>query len=277
MICFPNAKINIGLRIVRKRPDGFHDIESVFYPVPFTDVLEVIEQKNWHEGEPKWQFYAYGIPVDAAPENNLIIKAYELLNEQGDLPPVEIHLYKHIPMGAGLGGGSADAAFMLKLLNDKFSLDISTSRLKELAAKLGSDCAFFIDNKPAYLFGKGHELQPCDFNLSGYRLVLLTPPFYSNTKLAYQYAQPRGVVNEHLLQLLAKPVTEWRYNIDNDFETSVFKSFPQLSEIKQQLYDAGAVYASMSGSGSSMFGLFQHQSQLPESLVKIVAVNKILT
>jgi 4-diphosphocytidyl-2-C-methyl-D-erythritol kinase len=271
MISFPNAKINIGLRIISKRDDGFHTIESVFYPIPLFDMLEVVELKNWQTGKPKWQFTSYGIAVDGAAENNLCVRAYESMAAHVDLPPVDIYLYKKIPMGAGLGGGSADAAFMLKLLNDKFELQQPHTLIRQLATTLGSDCAFFTDNEPAYLWGKGHELEPFAFQLNGMWLVLLTPPVHSGTKLAYSKVIPRNSVSVSLKELLLQPVEHWRSDVVNDFEVSVFAQFPELATYKQQLYECGADYASMSGSGSSVFGLFRQQPVLSQDLLQLCA------
>jgi 4-diphosphocytidyl-2-C-methyl-D-erythritol kinase len=273
MISFPNAKINIGLRVLSKRDDGFHTIESVFYPIPFHDMLEVVELKNWQTGKPKWQFTSYGIAVDGPAEDNLCVRAYETMSAYADLPPVDIYLYKKIPMGAGLGGGSADAAFMLKLLNDKFEMNLTQALMKQMASTLGSDCTFFIDNEPAYLVGKGHELEPFSIHLKGLWLVLLTPPVHSSTKLAYSKVTPRNTFSSSLKELLSQPLERWHTDVVNDFELSVFSQFPELASYKKQLYECGAAYACMSGSGSSIFGLFREQPTLTDGLQHLCACN----
>lgn len=257
MITFPNCKINLGLHVLHKREDGFHQLESVFYPLTKYDVLEVIPATA--ASKSKVNFLSYGIPIDGAPEQNLIVKAYYLLDQEFDLPPVDVCLLKHIPMGAGLGGGSSDAAHMLKTLNTLFNLTLTNEQLANYAAKLGSDCAFFIDNQICYLYGKGPELTPYQLSLSKYFCVLLAPPVHSSTALAYQHVVVRNTEQATLKELLQQPVNTWRNTVVNDFETSVFKAYPQLAQIKEQLYSDGAIYASMSGSGSAIFALFDSE------------------
>lgn len=260
MICFPNAKINLGLHVINKREDGFHTIETVFLPVGFSDMLECVENTRYSQ-EQKCVFVSHGLPVSGQVNDNLVVKAYRMLDARFDLPPVLVHLNKIIPMGAGLGGGSSDAAHMIKCLNELFSIGLSVTDMENYAAKLGSDCAFFIGNKPAYLLGKGHELQPFQINLDGYYLVLINTGAHSNTALAYKHAIRREIYDEtdNLKTILAKPVSSWKGELKNDFESSVFKSIPELASVKSWLYQQGAVYASMSGSGASMFGLFEHK------------------
>jgi 4-diphosphocytidyl-2-C-methyl-D-erythritol kinase len=268
MICFPNCKINIGLHILHQREDGFHQIESVFYPLPLKDILEVLPQPKVKD-KSKITMHTSGLTIEGADmADNLVAKAYHLLYNDYDLPPIEVHLHKAIPMGAGLGGGSADAAFMLRLLNDQFNLKLDAAQLKNYASKLGSDCAFFIDNKPAYLLGRGPELRSFDLNLEGWYLVILCPPYHSSTQMAYQYAMKRGAWNsdESILKNIELPVQHWREHIFNDFEQSVFKSIPELAHIKSRLYESGATYASMSGSGSSFFALFKEEIPMPKEL-----------
>lgn len=266
MICFPNAKINLGLHVIDKREDGFHNIETVFYPVPCFDMLEMVRTSG------QFSFATGGIPVDAGTEGNLVARAYRLLERDHRLGPVNCFLYKSIPMGAGLGGGSADAAFAIRLLDELFTLKLSDTQLKNYAAQLGSDCAFFIGNQPAYLFGKGHELEPYPINLSAYYIALLYPQVHSSTALAYRDVPKRGTVSDatSLKKILHEPVVTWKEQVHNDFEISVFRAFPQLAQLKQQLYDAGALYASMSGSGSTIFGLFDQEPQLPAALKQFV-------
>ena len=249
MIIFPNCKINLGLHILRRRPDGFHDLETVFYPLPLTDALEVLS-------DDKLQFASSGIPVPGNEQDNLCLKAWHLLKADfPDLPPVKIHLHKHIPIGAGLGGGSADAAFMLQMLNNKFRLGISEEQLIAYAARLGSDCAFFIRNKPCYATSRGEVLTPLELDLSRYSWLLVYPGIHVNTGWAFGQITP-GVPEQQLQQSIQQPVEAWRALISNDFEAPVFSAHPVLGEIKGQLYKAGALYATMSGSGSAMVGIF---------------------
>lgn len=269
MICFPNIKINLGLHVINRRTDGFHNIETVFYPVSFSDILEIIENPAQDEDI---KFTSGGIPVDGNPEDNLIVKAYRVIRKDRELPNILVHLHKCIPMGAGLGGGSSDAAFMIKLLNDKFNLNLTIDKQEGYASALGSDCAFFIRNKPAYVYGKGHELEPFEVDLKGYYIIILNTGLHSNTAMAYRDVERREVFSEqnslkHILQL---PVSSWKEELKNDFELSVFKALPLLAEIKQDLYDSGALYASMSGSGASMFGLYTKRPQLSEKLRSLV-------
>ncbi len=270
MICFSNIKINLGLQVINRRTDGFHTIESVFYPVKFCDILELVADENLPQGT--FHFTTTGLAIDAPLENNLVYKAYTLLNADFALPAVKVHLHKIIPMGAGLGGGSSNAAFMITLLNQKFTLGLSVAQMKHYAAQLGSDCAFFIENEPAYLLGKGHELEPYGLSLNGYYIVLLYANVHSNTALAYKNVKRREVLSpeQSLKVLLQEPLSNWKRLIENDFEESVFKAFPVLNTIKEQLYANGALYASMSGSGSAMFGLFKQKPQLDEKLRPLV-------
>lgn len=250
MIVFPNAKINIGLHVVSKRPDGYHSLETIFYPVPLTDVLEMAET-----GETGISFS--GIPVDGPPGDNLILKAYQLLKNDFDIPPVQFHLHKTIPIGAGLGGGSSDAAFTLKMLNDYFKLHLNPENLKKYAARLGADCPFFIENKPAFAEGIGDELTQIELDLTQFHLVLLKPEVSVCTALAYKHVIP-AKPDFHLKELPAIPLNQWKDVIKNDFENSVFQLYPEIEKWKELLYERGAIYASMSGSGSAVFGIFRH-------------------
>jgi 4-diphosphocytidyl-2-C-methyl-D-erythritol kinase len=259
MIVFPNAKINIGLHVVSKRPDGYHNLETVFYPVQFCDAIEMAESK---EGK----FTASGISVGSLPQDNLIMKALHLLKKYFELPPVQFHLHKNIPFGAGLGGGSADAAFTLKMVNDFFSLHINNDELKHYAAQLGADCPFFIDNKPAFATGTGDELQTINLDLSEYKIVILKPAFSVSTLEAYKNIQPKQP-DFNLAELTQLPLEEWKNRVVNDFEKSVFPNYPQIKNLKEKLYKLGAVYASMSGSGSAVFGLFRY---LPTDFDKFI-------
>jgi 4-diphosphocytidyl-2-C-methyl-D-erythritol kinase len=269
MITFPNCKINLGLHVLYKRDDGYHQLESVFYPLAKCDVLEVIPAAVVNNS--KVNFLSYGIPIDGVPEQNLIVKAYNLLDQDFDLPPVDVCLLKHIPMGAGLGGGSSDAASMLKSLNSIFHLTLTDEQLVIYASKLGSDCAFFINNQISYLYGKGPELTNFNLSLSGYYCVLLAPPVHSSTTLAYQHVIARNTEQATLKELLQQPVNTWCDFVVNDFEMSVFKAYPQLAAIKDQLYKDGAIYASMTGSGSAIFALFDTETtKLHSSIIPFV-------
>ena len=259
MICFPNAKINLGLNVIRKRADGYHDIETVFYPIPMKDALEVVSADQF-------SFHQMGIPVDAPTEKNLVMKALNRLRERYDIPPLEIHLLKAIPFGAGLGGGSADAAFMLRLVNDFFSLGISLEELEGMAATVGADCPFFIRNTPVFASGTGNVFEPIVLSLKGYHLCLVKPDVAVSTAEAYARVKP-AIPAVSLKEVISHPVSEWREMMVNDFEYSVFPRFPIIQRIKDHLYERGAVYASMSGSGSSVFGLFEEMANLRDDPV----------
>jgi 4-diphosphocytidyl-2-C-methyl-D-erythritol kinase len=254
MIIFPNAKINIGLNIISRRPDGYHNLETVFYPIKINDALEVIEADEL-------SFESSGLEIPGRMEDNLCIKAYHLLKRDFDLPPVKIHLHKHIPIGAGLGGGSADAAFFVRLVNQKFELGLTDDRMMDYVRKLGADCAFFIKNKPVFAFDKGDEFEPVKLDLSNYKIVLVMPPVHVSTGEAYSGVKPMPT-DQSLMELIYKPVAEWKNYIKNDFELSVFKNHPVIRGVKASLYEAGALYASMSGSGASVFGIFDKTPDL---------------
>ncbi len=253
MILYPNAKINLGLRVLRKRSDGYHDIETLFYPVPWTDILEVILAKD---GE--FSFSATGFPIPGTQQQNLCVRAYERLREQGlRVGPVKIHLHKQIPTGSGLGGGSSDAAFTLNALNKLFDLGLEAPELALQAAALGSDCPFFLWNTPAFATGRGEVLTPAPVSLKGMFLVLVIPPVSVSTSFAYSKVKP--AVPEIPLQeiILKHRPEEWKRVLVNDFEEPVFREFPAIGEVKERLLELGAVYASMSGSGSAVYGLFR--------------------
>ena len=255
MITYPNAKINLGLNVVSKRPDGYHNLETVFYPIPLCDTLSLEALAPEQQNTTDYLFNIEGTPVDCAPEKNLVIKAFRLLQSEYPLAPVQIRMRKDIPFGAGLGGGSSYAAFMLKMLNDHFSLGLSVGKLEELAARLGADCAFFIQNRPTLAEGIGNIFTPISLSLKGYTLVLIKPEIHISTQEAYAKVHPH--MPEHRVQdAICRPIEEWKDIIVNDFEESVFPNHPELNRIKQELYRQGAVYASMSGSGSSIYGIF---------------------
>jgi len=255
MVVFPSAKINLGLTITEKRPDGYHNIESCFYPIPLVDALEVIESKEL-------SFTSSGISIPGNDDNNLCLKAYHLLKEKYNLPSVAIHLHKNIPIGAGLGGGSSDGAFMIKLLNEKFNLGMSNSQMELLASKLGSDCPFFIQNKPVYVEGTGNVFSEISLSLKGYYLLLATPQIHVSTAQVYAGIVPKQS-ETNLKETLEKfSMVTWGSSVKNDFETSVFKLHPNLSIIKNTLMKAGASYTSMTGSGSAIFGLFKTEPEI---------------
>lgn len=253
MITFPNAKINLGLNIVEKRPDGYHNLETIFYPIKLQDALEVTRLQD---DTAPFKLHVSGTNLEGTAEDNLVVKAYRLLKDDFQLPPIDIHLFKHIPTGAGLGGGSADCAFMIKLLNEKFNLNLSIDQMEQYAAKLGADCAFFIQNKSVFATGIGNLFHPIDFSLKGYHLVLVKPNSSVSTREAYANIIPcKPEVS--LLEIIKQPIETWRESMKNDFEYSVFLSHPEIAAIKDKLYDLGAVYASMSGSGSAVYGIFK--------------------
>lgn len=256
MLAFANAKINIGLNITEKREDGYHNLETIFYPVKLYDVVEIIDATTTH-------CVIKRLTVPGAENDNLCLKAYSLLAEDFDLPPQQICLLKNIPIGAGLGGGSADGAFTLKLLNDKFKLGLTVAKLQAYASKLGADCAFFIENKAALAFGKGDELEPVDLDLSAYFKVLVKPPVFISTAEAYARVTP-AMPELALREMIRTPVKEWRSGVFNDFEDSIREAYPQVSVLKDSLYLAGATFALMSGSGSAVYALFEKAVRLPE-------------
>lgn len=260
MITFPNAKINIGLNIIEKRPDHFHNIESVFYPIQLRDALEVIQ--NLEKSSTDIVFTSSGIEIPGNSQDNLCCKAYRLIRNDYNVPPVKIHLLKHIPIGAGLGGGSADAAFFIKLLNEQFELGISWGEMHHYARQLGSDCSFFISNKPVFAEKKGDTYESINLNLSNYFIALVYPNIHVNTSTAYSLVTPVKSTRSLEEDILNLPIEEWKHCIHNDFEKSVFTSHPQLKTIKEKLYQHGALYASMSGSGSSIYGLFKEPTNL---------------
>lgn len=260
MITFPNIKINLGLSITEKRPDGYHNLETVFYPVALEDALEI---RTNLEAQQKFTLHQHGMEIAGNPENNLVVKAYLLLDKEFHLPPVEIHLYKHIPSGAGLGGGSSDAAFMLKLLNEHYNLQLSDKQLEDYAATLGADCAFFIKNTPTYAEGIGNIFSPIELSLKGYRIMIVKPDVFVSTREAFANIRPHRP-EYPVREVIRRPVAEWKDTLINDFEASVFPQYPVIGEIKEELYHQGAIYASMSGSGSSVFGLFAADTTLPE-------------
>lgn len=249
MLLFPPGKINLGLKVLAKREDGYHEIETCMVSIPLVDILEIVPSEQF-------QFTQGGRKIEGAPEDNLVVKAYALLKEKFQLPPVSIRLEKYIPMGAGLGGGSADATYMLKALVSMFELPISDYELHSLAAQLGSDCPFFLENHPQLAKGRGEILSPLPVDLSGVFVKLIYPEIHVGTAEAYagvSFSRPNDLSITEALKL---PRSEWKNVLTNAFEVSVFQQYPELASIKTRLYDEGAFYASMSGSGSTMFGLY---------------------
>ena len=247
--------------MTRRRPDGYHDIETVFYPLPHTDVLEIIQSSSFSTLNPKLQnkgaeFTTTGLPINGAAEKNLCVKAYQLIKHDFiNLPPVHIFLHKSIPIGAGLGGGSADGAFTLKLLNNKFHLKLTTQQLLDYAIQLGSDCPFFILNRPCVATGRGEFLEPIELNLESYSFIIVNPGIHISTAWAFQQLSPTPPVSS-IRETIQMPVAEWKDLLTNDFETAVFKHHPELLSVKAVLYESGAIYASLSGSGSSFYGIY---------------------
>lgn len=261
MITFPCAKINLGLNIVSKRPDGYHNLETVFYPIPLTDALEIKYMDEKFPSESPCDLKITGNDIDCNEEDNLVIKAYQLLAADFQLPRVHAHLVKRIPTQAGLGGGSSDAAYMIRLLDERFRLNIGIPEMERYAAKLGADCAFFITADPSYAEGIGDVLMPVDVpgaGLGGYYLAVVKPSVAVSTRDAYAAIVPKNPA-KCCRDIVRQPIETWKDELVNDFEAPIYAMHPELAAIKQSLYDAGAVYAAMSGSGSALFGIFREQ------------------
>ncbi len=261
MIVFPNCKINLGLHILNKREDGFHNIETVFYPVAIKDALEIISSNT-----ATITFTQTGLTVNGNTADNICVKAYHLLKKDfPQLPGINMHLHKAIPMGAGLGGGSADGAFALQLLNTKFELQLTKQQLIHYALQLGSDCPFFIINKPSYATGRGEALKEITLDLSAFKIALINPGIHINTGWAFGQLQPT-VPQKNIQQIIQQPITTWQQELKNDFESPVFSAHPSIKKIKADLYALGAEYAAMSGSGSTVFGIFNTTVSLQQFL-----------
>lgn len=263
MVLFPNCKINIGLNVIAKRPDGYHDIETVFYPVNWCDALELMVPSQTNSVASGVQFSYTGLPVPGIPANNICLKAYYLLKKDfPQLPPISLHLHKCIPTGAGLGGGSSDGAFTLELINTKCKLNLSQQQLSAYALQLGSDCPFFIFNTPVYATGRGEAMEPVDLDLSAFSFLIIHPGIHIPTAWAFSQLHPTRPAKsaKHTIQ---QPITTWRNELTNDFELPVFQEYPQIAAIKASLYAAGALYASLSGSGSAVYGIFT-KNEVPE-------------
>ena len=254
MITYPNAKINIGLNITERRPDGYHNIESVFYPINLQDAVE-IKTIEGEEPQGGYKLKVSGTILDGTPDDNLVVKAYQLLRKDFNFPAQKIHLYKHIPVGAGLGGGSSDAAAIIKMLNEKFALGLTSEQMQNYAVQIGADCPFFINNTPVFATGIGNIFTPIEFSLHGKNIILVKPDIFVSTRDAYALVKPSPAAIP-LTEAIKQPISEWKQFITNDFEKSVFAKYPEIAAIKDKLYDMGALYASMSGSGSAVYGIF---------------------
>jgi 4-diphosphocytidyl-2-C-methyl-D-erythritol kinase len=266
VLCFPNAKINIGLNITEKRKDGFHNLETIFYPVSICDALEFTNLSAPNPNKP-YTFHNSGISVEVPDEENIVIKAYELIRKNYQLPALQIHLHKNIPFGAGLGGGSADAAFMITSLNEAYNLNIPVEKQEEYASKLGSDCSFFIRNQPTFAYGRGELFKPVTLDLNNYFILMIKPDIAVSTAEAYANIRPHQP-EASLLDLIQLPIKEWEGKIINDFEESIFPKHPELKKIKEEIYASGALYAAMSGSGSTIYGIFDKEPEASPTLQK---------
>lgn len=255
MVAFPNAKINLGLYITGKRPDGYHNLETIFFPIALKDVLEIIESDEIEHVT----FSSSGLIVDGDANNNLCVKAYHLLKRDFPfLPHIKMHLHKVIPMGSGMGGGSSDAAFTLMMLNEKFKLGIDKQKLLEYSLRLGSDCPFFIINKPCLAKGRGEELTDIPLSLTAFQILIVNPGIHVNTALAFRDVKMQSSSTALETEIIT-PLNTWKNSIYNEFETNVGNAHPEILDIKQKLYEFGAIYASMSGSGSTVFGIFENR------------------
>ena len=264
MLTKPICKINLGLNVVERRPDGYHNLETVFYPVPICDTLEVFEMDDAFPSPYNCDLKVTNITIDGDEQKNLVVRAYNLLKQDfPSLPRIHAHLYKDIPTQAGMGGGSSDCGFMITLLNEQFHLGLSNEQMIRYAARLGADCAFFILNKPCYAEGIGERLEPIDIDLSGWYLAVVRPDIPIPTKEAFSLITPQHPA-KNCRDIVMQPVETWRDGLTNDFEKSVFALHPEIGDIKDRLYDLGATYAAMSGSGSSLFGLFRQTVSLDE-------------
>lgn len=253
MIAFPNAKVNLGLNILSRRPDGYHNLSSCFIPIDWCDILEIVESD-------RFSFQSSGLPIPGDESGNLVIKAYQLLQSHYELPSVHIHLHKVIPMGAGLGGGSSDAAFALKLLNQMFKLGVSHDELVNYAAQLGADCPFFIANEPKLVSGIGDQFEPVSLSLKGYKMQIVFPGIHVNTGRAFQSITPKAP-SHWPGDVVSMSVLEWKNRLSNDFEKPVFEMHPGLADIRAKMHEEGAIYAAMSGSGSAIFAIWSEEDR----------------
>jgi 4-diphosphocytidyl-2-C-methyl-D-erythritol kinase len=269
MVSFPHCKINLGLNVISKRDDGYHNIETCFYPVPWTDILEIIPSD-------KLLFETSGNRIPGNENDNLCLKAYRLLEADFKIPPVHIHLHKVIPTGAGLGGGSSDGAFTLRILNQIYNLKLSPESLKKYASMLGSDCAFFIEDKPMYAAGRGEILSESSVSLTGKFLVIVKPDVHISTAEAYSGIRPEGVSGKIKTVLENSPFNEWKHSLKNNFELSVFAKLPAIENLKNKLYDLGATYTSMTGSGSAVFAIFNNERDVASQFRELTIWSRLL-
>jgi 4-diphosphocytidyl-2-C-methyl-D-erythritol kinase len=267
MVRFPNCKINLGLNITSKRPDGYHNLETVFYPILLRDALEIIQSTEFH-------FDVTGFKVEGNIDDNLCFKAYQLLKQDfPHLPSLKVHLHKAIPMGAGLGGGSSNGAFMLSMINDEFRLGLSENSLINYALRLGSDCPFFIINKPCFATGRGEILEAVNLNLSSYKIVIVNPGIHVSTKDAFSKLSPQAPATS-IKEIIQQPIETWKDALKNDFEATIFELYPPIKEIKDEMYAKGALYSSMTGTGSTVYGIFPKASEatfaFPQNFTAVV-------
>jgi 4-diphosphocytidyl-2-C-methyl-D-erythritol kinase len=266
MVRFPNCKINLGLNVTSKRPDGYHNLETVFYPILLRDALEIIQSNELH-------FDVTGLTVNGNIEDNLCWKAYQLLKQDfTQLPPLKVHLHKAIPMGAGLGGGSSNGAFMLRMINEKFRLNLDESALINYALQLGSDCPFFIINEPCFATGRGENLERVNLDLSAFKIIIINPGIHVSTKEAFSKLTPKPSTRS-IKEIIQLPVSTWKDELQNDFETAIFDLYPAVKQIKEEMYLKGALYASMTGTGSTVYGIFPKAAEVnfgfPDNYISI--------
>jgi 4-diphosphocytidyl-2C-methyl-D-erythritol kinase len=272
MITFPKAKINFGLRITERRPDGYHDIETIFYPVNLADALEFVMLKGKAEVD---ELVVTGLKIPSRSKDNIVIKALQRLRQDFSIPYLKIHLHKAIPSGAGLGGGSSDAASAIITINKYFGLEMNNGEMRNLALDLGSDCPFFIDPVPSFATGRGEILQPANPFLDGFSIVILNPGVSISTKETYMNCHP-AKPEVPLEKLIKLPAHDWKKNIMNDFEEYAFKIYPFINDMKKALYRSGAIYSSLSGSGSSVFGIYEPRPKIPAKLREYVIFEGVL-
>ena len=259
MITFPVAKINLGLNVVEKRADGYHNLQTVFYPVPIMDALEIVPMSDGFPSDVDCDLKVTNITIEGDEQRNLVVRAYQLLKaDYPELPRVHAHLWKGIPTQAGMGGGSSDCGYMIRLLNETFDMGLSSEQMQQYAARLGADCAFFIESRACYAEGIGERLQPIDLDLSGWHIGVVRPDIPVPTKEAFSRIHPHYPAL-NCRDVVKQPVETWRDRLTNDFEESVFVLHPEIGAVKEQLYKMGATYAAMSGSGSALFGLFKDE------------------
>jgi 4-diphosphocytidyl-2-C-methyl-D-erythritol kinase len=259
MIVFPNCKINLGLQVTEKRKDGFHNLSTVFYPINWCDSLELVSASH---NSTNFSLSLSGIPINGELKDNLLHKTYHLINATHSLPDIDAHLHKLLPMGAGLGGGSANAVFLMDAIIKLAQLDITQHQRLQWATQLGSDCAFFVKNTPQYAQGRGELLQDCTCDLSKYAILVIYPNIHSNTKEAFQGLQPKPASFDLKTIIETYPIEQWKNYVHNDFEVTIFKKYPEIERLKNKLYQCGAIYASLSGSGSAIYGIFDKVKEI---------------